>query len=93
MMARMMEDITRSELLRFEENFGAALRTAADRVVASLFLIASAVIGGGCLIAALVLLLAQWLPWWLSFAVAGITIIATGEVIYNRHRNPTRRQV
>jgi len=88
LMARMMEDITRSELQRFEANLGASLRAAVDRVIASLFLIVSAVIGGSCLLAALILLLSQWLPWWLSFAVAGLAIIALGEIIYTRHRGP-----
>jgi fatty acid desaturase len=90
LMTRMMEDITRSELERFEANLAKSLRTAVDQVIASLFLIASGLFGGGCLMAALILLLGQWLPWWLSFAVAGLSIIVLGELFYNRHRNPAR---
>ena len=55
LMARMMEDITRSVLHRCEANLAAALRTSTDRAIASLFRVAAAVVGGGCLIAALVL--------------------------------------
>ncbi|MGO9265363.1 MAG: hypothetical protein ACLQBA_10860 [Candidatus Binataceae bacterium] len=89
-MARMMEDITRSELHRFEANLAAALRIAVDRAIANLFLLASAVVGGGCLIAALVLLLGQWLPWWLSFALPGLAIVGIGQIIYARHKKPAR---
>ena len=84
--ARMMEDITRAELQRFETSLAGAFRTAADRVFASVFRIASKVIGAACFVAALVLFLGQWLPWWLSFAVAGLTIVAGGEIVYNRDR-------
>ena len=90
LMARMMEDITRSELERFEANLAASLRTAVDQVIASLFLITSGIIGGGCLLAGLILLLGQWLPWWMSFAIAGLSIIVLGELFYNRHRNSAR---
>jgi len=91
-MARMMEDMTRSELERFEANLAASLTTAVDQVIAILVLIASGIVGGGCLIAALILLLGRWLPWWMSFAVAGLSIIVLGELFYDRHRNPAWRK-
>ena len=59
LMARMMEDITRSELHRFEANLAASLRTSTDRAIASLFRVASAVVGGVCLITALVLFVGE----------------------------------
>ena len=83
-MARMMEDITRSVLHRFEANVAAALRTSTDRAIASLFRVAAAVVGGGCLIAALVLLLGHWFPWWLSLALTGVIVIGIGEIVYMR---------
>ena len=85
-MARMMEDVTRSELGRFEASIGASIRAAVDRVLASFFLAVSTVIGGACLLVASILLLGRWLPWWLSFAVAGLSIIAVGEFVYARNR-------
>jgi hypothetical protein len=45
----MMEDMTHSELHRFEANLAASLRTSTDHAIASLFRVASAVVGGGCL--------------------------------------------
>jgi hypothetical protein len=68
MAAPVLEDIARSELHRFEANLTASIRTAVDRAIASVFRVALAVVGGGCLIAALVLLLGHRFPWWiLSF--------------------------
>jgi hypothetical protein len=90
LMTRMMEDITRSELHRFEANLGSALRTSTDRAVASLFRVAAAIVGGGCLIAALVLLLRDWLPLWLNLALAGLMVIGIGEIFYVRQE--TRRR-
>ena len=56
------------------------------------FRVASAVVGGGSLIAALVLFLGNWFPWRLSFALTGLTVIGIGEVIYyNHHGNPAER--
>jgi fatty acid desaturase len=86
-----MEDITRSELHRFEANLNASVRTAVDRATAAVFRIASALVGGCCSIAALVLLLGHWFPWCLSFALTGLTVIGIGEVIYyTHHRNLAR---
>ena len=93
LMARMMEDITRSELHRFEANLAASLRTSTDRAIASLFRVASAVVGGVCLITALVLLLGNWLPWWLSLAVTGLTVIGIGEIVNVRHGKGSSQQI
>ena len=34
--------------------------------------------------AALVLLLGHWLPWWLSLALTGSAVIGIGEAVYVR---------
>lgn len=91
--ARMVEDITRSELHRFEANLADAFKSAVDRAVASLILVASGIVGGSCLITAFVLLLGVWLPWWLTFVLAGLVVIGIGEFIYVRHGYPSRRNV
>ncbi len=40
------------------------------------------------MIAALVVLLGRWFPWWLSFALTGLLVIGIGEVAYyTHHRN------
>jgi hypothetical protein len=89
MAARVMEDITRSELHRFETNLTASVRTAVSRATATVFRIASAIVGGSFMIAALVLFLGRWFPWWLSFALTGLIVIGIGEVgYYTHHRNP-----
>lgn len=44
LMARTMEDITRSELHRFEASLAGTLRTSTDHAIASLFRVASAVV-------------------------------------------------
>jgi quercetin dioxygenase-like cupin family protein len=46
MAARVMEDITRSELHRFETNLTASVGTAVSRATATMFRIASAIVGG-----------------------------------------------
>jgi fatty acid desaturase len=92
MAARVMEDITRSELHRFEANLTASVRTAVNRATATVFRIASAVVGGSFMIAALVLFLGRWFPWWLSFALTGLIVIGIGEVgyYYTHPRNAGR---
>jgi hypothetical protein len=87
LVARMMEDITRSELGRFEANFSGAVKASTDRAIASLFRLAASLVGGGCLLAALVLLFHNWLPVWLSLAITGGAIVGIGEIIYSRHIN------
>jgi hypothetical protein len=70
LMARMMEDITRSELERFEESGRIAQNRGRSGYREPVSRYTSGIIGGGCLLAALILLLGQWLAWWMTFAVA-----------------------
>jgi hypothetical protein len=76
---RRIEEIGSRELRRIEANIAASLSSAVDRAFVGLLLIALTIVGGGCLIAALVLLLGRWCPWWLSLALVGTAAIAAGR--------------
>lgn len=49
LLARATEDVMRSELHRFEANFGTAFKSGVDRAITSLIVLASGVAGIGCL--------------------------------------------
>jgi MFS family permease len=47
----------------------------ADRAIAGLMILCAGVIGGSCLLAALILLLHGWMVWWQCFAIGGVVTI------------------
>jgi hypothetical protein len=79
---RRIEKIGSRELRRIEANIAALLSSAVDRALVGLLMIALTIVGGGCLIAAMVLLLGLWCPWWLSLALVGTAALAAGRFFY-----------
>lgn len=74
LLARMLEDASRivhAELRLFEANLTPLRAVAVDRAIAGLVLLHAGLIGGGCLLTAIILLLHRWLEWWESFGIAG----------------------
>src|SRR5438309_3954120 len=68
--ARMIDDVARivhAEIGLFE----AALAAQAERFTIDLVLAALLVCGAMCMIAAMILLLRLWVPWWAAFALTG----------------------
>ena len=87
---RRVEEVAGRELSRIEASIASSLTSSVDRALGGLFVVAATIVGGGCLIAALVLLLGQWLPWWLSLALVGTLVIAAGRYFYARQNRGTR---
>jgi hypothetical protein len=85
LLGRMFENLSRViqlELQLLEARIGPSLMAMADRAIAGLVILYAGVIGGSCLLAALILLLHQWMQWWQCLALGGIVAIACGLVAY-----------
>ena len=86
LLGRMLEDLSRIirlELQLLEARLAPALTGMADRVIAALVILFAGVIGGSCLLAALILLLHEWMKWWQAFAIGGVVAIACGFIAYS----------
>lgn len=81
---RVVEDLTRVirvELELFEDSLVPIFSGVLDRVVASLIAGFAMLAGGVTLLAALIMLLHQWLPWWQSLAISGVAAILVGFML------------
>jgi len=72
--------IVRSEAHMLQTSIGAAMEARIDNVVVRLTTIIAMVCGAICILCASILLLHQWLPWWQSFGIIGVGILAAGIV-------------
>jgi hypothetical protein len=91
---RMIDDLSRiieGEIKLFQAGLKPALSGAVDRAIAALVLVLSMMAGSICLLAAFIILLHQWLPWWQSFAIGGAVAIAIGLIAYLLTASITRR--
>lgn len=91
---RMIDDLSRiieGEIKLFQAGLKPALSGAVDRAIAALVLVLSMMAGSICLLAAFIILLHQWLPWWQSFAIGGAAAIAIGLIAYLLTASITRR--
>lgn len=85
LLGRMLEDLSRViqlELQLLEARIAPSLMAMADRAIAGLVILCAGVIGGSCLLAALIVLLHEWMRWWQCLATGGIVAIACGLVAY-----------
>lgn len=85
LLGRMLEDLSRViqlELQLLEAKIAPSLMAMADRAIAALVLLCAGIVGGSCLLAALILLLHEWLPLWQCLAIGGVIAIACGLVVY-----------
>src|ERR1700720_1633077 len=78
LLGRMLEDVSRViqlELQLLEAKLAPSLMAMADRAIAGLMILCAGVIGGSCLLAALILLLHDWMAWGQCFAIGGVVTI------------------
>ncbi len=90
LLGRMLEDLSRViqlELQLLEARIAPSLMAMADRAIAGLVILCAGVIGGSCLLAALIPLLHQWMQWWECLAIAGIVAIGCGLGAYLSVKN------
>jgi len=84
LLGKAIDDVSRiaqAEIRLLGVQMNASVEGAIESVLP--ILVASAIFVGAeaCLLAAAVLLLHQWLPWWIAFAVAGIAALVIGLVL------------
>lgn len=85
LLGRMLEDLSRViqlELQFLEASIALSLMAMADRAIAGLVILFAGALGGSCLLAALILLLHQWMQWWQCFAIGGSVAVACGLVAF-----------
>jgi len=88
----MLEDLSRIirlELQLLEARIAPSLTGMADRAIAALVILFAGVIGGSCLLAALILLLHEWMKWWQSFAIGGVVALACGFAAHSIIKRPS----
>ena len=81
----MVEDVSRIfqlELRLLENRITPSLTAMVDHVLAGIAVLFAGAIGVVCLLAALIMLLHQWLPWWQSLAIGGGVAVAAGAIVY-----------
>ena len=85
LLGRMLEDVSRViqlELQLLEAKLTPSMMAMADRAIAGLIMLFAGVMGGSCLLAALILLLHRWMEWWQCFAIAGVVTIVCALGVY-----------
>ncbi|MFZ0660653.1 MAG: phage holin family protein [Candidatus Binataceae bacterium] len=81
---RVISDLThviRVEIELFRNSLIPIFSDLTDRVVAGLIAGFVMLAGGVTLLAALIMLLHQWLPWWQSLAISGAAAILAGYIL------------
>lgn len=85
LLSRILEDFSRiihMEIRLVEADLGRLLNGLIDRILAQFILLAALFGGGSCFLAALIVLLHYWLPWWSSLALGGVAVIIVGLAIW-----------
>jgi hypothetical protein len=91
LLSRMLEDLSRIirlELQLLEARIVPSLTGLADRAIAALVILFAGLIGGSCFLAALILLLHEWMKWWKALAIGGVVAIACGFIAYSVIKRP-----
>jgi VIT1/CCC1 family predicted Fe2+/Mn2+ transporter len=86
-----MAHILRSEIHTFETGIEASVEALIDDALIRLAAVTAMLCGAIFLLCAFMLLLHQWLPWWLSFGIAGLSVLAAG-ILSHAISKPSRRR-
>lgn len=70
--------IVRTEIGLAEASLRRMFENQTERVLGSIFLLVALVYGSIFVLGSVVLLIHQWLAWWMAFGIAGIVIILAG---------------
>lgn len=70
--------IVRTEIRLAEASLRRMFENQTERVMGALFLLVALVYGSIFILGGVVLLIHQWLAWWMAFGITGIVIIAVG---------------
>jgi uncharacterized membrane protein YgdD (TMEM256/DUF423 family) len=84
LLGRMLDDLVRigeAQTKLFEANISAALSAALDRALGRAISVVTFLLGGLCLLGAIIVLLQRWLPWWQALALTGAVLILAGWLV------------
>jgi hypothetical protein len=70
--------IVRTEIRLAEASLSRMVENQTDRLLGAVLLLAALICGAMFVLGSVVLLIHQWLAWWLSLGITGIVIIAAG---------------
>jgi hypothetical protein len=73
-----------------EAKLAQSLMATADRVIARMLVLYTSVLGASCLLASLIFLLHDWMPWWECFGAVGIAIIVCSLAMCLRMQGMSR---
>jgi hypothetical protein len=85
LVGKAIDDVSRiiqSEIGLLETTLRAVVEEQTDYALANLATVAVMICAAICMLGALILLLHQWLQWWLAFAIAGLVASAVGIAIH-----------
>jgi len=85
LLSRVLEDgsrVIQLELQLLEARLASSMIAMTDRAIAALIILYAGMIGGSCILAALILLLHGWMPWWQCFAIGGVFMIVCGLIVH-----------
>jgi hypothetical protein len=85
LVGRAIDDVSRiiqSEIGLLETTLRAVVEEQTDYALANLAAVAVMICAAICMLGALILLVHQWLQWWLAFAIAGLVASAAGIAIH-----------
>jgi hypothetical protein len=91
LLSRVLEDLSRIirlELELLEARVTPSVAAMGERLIASLILVCAGAVAGCCILAALILLLHQWIPWWQAFGVGGLVTMVCGLIVYANLSRP-----
>jgi hypothetical protein len=86
LVGRAIDDVShiiQSEVGLLETTVRAVVEEQTDYALANLAAVAVMICGAFCMLGALILLLHQWLQWWLALAIAGLVASAAGIAIHS----------
>jgi putative superfamily III holin-X len=88
--------IVRTEIRLGEAGLRRMFENQAERMMGALFLLVALVYGSMFVLGSVVLLIHQWLAWWMAFGITGMVVIVAGfgfQTIMARRRVALRRQL
>jgi hypothetical protein len=87
LLGRTLEDVGRViqlDIQLLEAKFSHALNATVDRAIAHVLVLYISVLGGSCLLASLIFLIHEWLPWWICFVTVGTVVVTFSLVMHLR---------
>ncbi|HKV54312.1 MAG TPA: phage holin family protein [Candidatus Binataceae bacterium] len=91
LLGQAIDDLSRvaqAEIRLIELHFTAALENVIQDAMAMLIVATALLCAEGCFVAALILLIHQWLQWWIALAIAGAIMVISGvglRIAIGRH--------